>query len=519
MTPLHQSARSVARLAARVPIVAWFGLPALFVLIFARYAHEPWGDEVQAYLLAHHNGWGDLLALLRLEGVAPLFHVSLKVLDMLLPARWVLPVAAALGYWILLGGTWRLLRAFGVRGGLALAFTLALAASGTYAYELGVIARQYGASLGFAFASGAVFASDPSPRGVVRGVALAALSLLLSVHAGCIATGIALVFLLRHLRRSPHAAGLGFVMLLSAAAVVVHFIRPSAERTTYLTQFHLPRGEELLLKPLDALQSGFGASGWWPLANRERWKTLVWAPTLLAAGLVLHGGLARHPARQTLRYILVGLGLGNLALLVILVCFHYGAYRHHLSLVVPSLVVMFGALGVDGALSKRRQMLAFCLMCPWLVHELRVSCNDLLRDRRGVFAEATLAQEVLPEHAHVVADTDDMVAIGLLLGRDDIKLRGARNNGGVTIRHTIPNRARFDTADPQRLLREACAEASDRTFLLTEPGAKLLLPVRCLHPTDFLGDRPSLGLQPLRVAKVQCSCVNAEEQPSATRAQ
>lgn len=504
--------RLLARSWAGTPSAAHLllGVPTLLVLLFGRYRHEPWGDETQAYLIAHHQSGFGFLHMLALEGVAPLFHLFLKVVDHLVPAAWVLPIAGAVGYGLLLLGTFRLLEALSARRGLSLLVTLLLGATDTYAYELGIVARPYGAGLGLAFLAAASLVSRrKKPRNLHAG-AWAALCMLTSVHAGCVVGGLLVTETLWTYRtRTLRNVLAGLALPLFAIAVDLYFIRPNPSRTTYLTQFNLPSPSEAFFMAAKAIEDGLGASGWWPSPHRGEWKVHLWGPTVLAIGVATGGALASasEANRLRIRFGALAWTLGSGALLVILLCFHYGAYRHHLLLVLPAIVYVVALLLTRSGIGEGSRKVALCLLLPLMAHEFRQSAFDFGSDYRAAFTEASQLRERLPQGARLVVQGDDMIAIGALVGRDDVTLRSAENNAGAVVRHAIVDTNRFKKAPLSTLLDEECAAAPNRTYLVVDRSKASQVDTHCLEP-EPLQKVPSLGLQAIDVSHVKCTCLH-----------
>src|SRR4051794_29612977 len=108
------------------------GTAASAVFFYTRSCHEFWRDEVQALLIGRDVPLRELLRAMRFEGSPPLFHLILKVACAALPAPLALALAGALGYAVLLAGTFDLLRVLSRRPLASLVVTLALGSTNTY---------------------------------------------------------------------------------------------------------------------------------------------------------------------------------------------------------------------------------------------------------------------------------------------------------------------------------------------------------------------------------------------------
>src|SRR5262249_52639310 len=152
-----------------------------------------------------------------------------------LPGPLALVLVGALGLGVLLFGTHRLLVAISGERRAAARVTLALSLTYVYAYELGVVVRQYALGLGLSLLSFALL-RDPlrwcGRRRAVRAGALAAgLAALTSPHAACVAGGGLLAFgLLSLARRRPLRAWWPILLTLPAFALDLYLASPFPDR-------------------------------------------------------------------------------------------------------------------------------------------------------------------------------------------------------------------------------------------------------------------------------------------------
>jgi hypothetical protein len=234
--------------------------------LFSFHHHEPWRDEVGAMLEASAVPWGEFMHAMRVEGIPPLYHALLKVLGAVLPHRAALIAAGALGLSVLLLGTYRLIEAI-VGASRAAWLTLAFSLTYAYAYELGVMIRQYTLGLGlsllcFAYLRGAL--AEPGRRKLWAGTIAGGLAALTSPHSACVAGGGLLAFGVLSLaqRRRP-VAWWPALLTLPCFALVLYNALPFPGRTYEGNQlFHYPPSVTLRLS-VQALVTGVMPFDWW----------------------------------------------------------------------------------------------------------------------------------------------------------------------------------------------------------------------------------------------------------------
>lgn len=485
-----------------------FGAMSLFVLLFGRYWHEPWADEVQAYLIAHTTSWTRLFEVLQLEGVAPLYHLTLRGLSAVLPPLWVLPVVSAAGYLSLLLGVRAVAFLVSGRPTASMALACLFGLTDTFVQELGIVARSYGLGLGLALiASANVFrAATGDAKYLRRASVWVALSMLFSVQGGCVSGG-AFVALVLSSRKSVHArtAFRWALLPLVALAIDGFFIRPNVNRTSHQTLFHVPEPSDFVSRAADLIADGIGASGWWPAGWRFDSKAQLVPPVVVGVlGALSYGAFGLLGSRQrAFRTLAAGFAFGMVATLTIQLFFNTGFYRHHLFLVQPWLVLGASALLVPLRAARGARWLFVGCMSPLGIHELRVLQSDLGSDLHGAFVETRALQEKLPHGAHVVVHAQDAVALGVLLGRDDIVYRSSKNHGGAYTRFTLVDRHLFDEADVRDLVQIECALAPDRTYLVVDKG--MHFPFRTVASEEVrLERRITAQIQPIEAFRVVC---------------
>jgi hypothetical protein len=490
------------------------GALTLISFIYARAVHEPWVDEAQALLVARATPWRGFYAAMHLEGVTPLFHAALKILAFVLPAPVALNVAAAAGYAMLLYGAYSLLLAISDRPRASLVAACALGVGDTFGYELGVVARQYGLGLGLALLATArlykALDGGADRRGeALAGGAIAALAVITSIHAGCVASGAVGAFVFIQLARGDRRRALyALVPLLPALGAALLFIGDDPRRALDATKLYDRKGSEAARVAFDCLRDGIAASGWWLNGKELELKMSILGVTLGAIATAIGAQLTRGRAQaRGAAFALATVTLANLPLLYILVFRWSGGYRHHLFLCVPALVLALGFLLRD---STARATLALRIMAaiaflPWAYCEWLTSARDLSRDAEDAFAETRDAAPLLAADAYVIADNDAM-SVGLLLFRDDLHLR-ALNSHGRVLKFAIPDRERDLRVQLGPMLRDTCRIAPDRTYLVLGRGDQAGGP--CAGPS-LPHRRSPRNLGPFDLHHVDCACVAAK---------
>jgi hypothetical protein len=473
---------SVRRSAPRALAVA---LPAIALFAFGVRYHEPWRDEVQALLIGRDVPLSGLVHAMRLEGHPPLYHLLLKLFCVALPAPVALAAAAALGFAALLAGTYHLLVVLSRRPRVALALTLALACTNTYAYELGVVSRPYGLGLGLVLgALGELLVALRLRRSSRRATLLAGLAALTSAHAACVAgAALAAYAITASIRRRSLRPALPTLLALPFFAATLVCIAPYAQRTPASASAENPRLVGAWGLALMHLEKGTFAGGWW------RDGGVQWPPDwpvfpvfALALALIAAVHLARRRRDRAASGFLLGfVALSWATLLYIFVAWYSGAYRHHLHLWIPALVIALGWLA--GTRAPPRWALAplgaaALLLAPWMVYQLHMAWDDLAGDARGAFTQTKSAAALLPEGARVVGD-DDCAILGLRLWRADLTLRSTRSLGR-RFRTLVYDRDWHTRAPLGPLVAEECREAPDRTFLARHDQPTAAIPPACL---------------------------------------
>ncbi len=494
------------------------------VAVFDLRLHEAWRDEVNAMLTMREVPWSGLLGAMRYEGVPPLFHALLKLAGVVLPNPLALVAAGALGLSVLLFGTYRLLVAVSGAPRRSARATFVFSLTYAYAYELGVVIRQYALGLGLAllalaYLRGALRAT--ADRRLVRAAALTAgLAALTSAHAACVAGAGLLGFgLLMVARRRPPRAFWPVLLTLPCFAYVLYLASPFPDRVgagNALLHFS-PEGTTRLR--LQALVNGLMPFDWW------RVETVV-PPRLFAAFSLLRGlafwsllaaaavGLAARARLLLSRWRVQAFDLAVLAswppLLEIIVHHYWGFYRHHLFLGLPLVVIVLG-WGLDaraaGALTQETRRTGLLLMAPWFALQMGLAAGSFALDAAFSFSDGKNASRMLAADAHVVADAE-WRSVGLLFWRPDIHLRAPAWRGRP-YRYIRPDAAWHQSVPVAPLVVEECATAPSRVYFTGDPGALGPLSA-CAHRIEFprawKGEHP-LTAEAFDLFGIDCACV------------
>jgi hypothetical protein len=506
---------------------AWRALPFALVVggvaAFDLRFHEFWRDEACAMLAARAVPWAMLLEHMRYEGTPPLFHAVLKVAAAVLPAPAAMVAVGALGLSVLLLGTARLLEAVSGDRRAAARATLALSFTYVYAYELGVMIRQYTLGLGLALLSFAHLrrALSGDRRALRAGVLFGALATLISAHSACLAGAGFLAFgLLSLARRRPLRVWWPVVLPLPCFALVLHLASPLPDR--------IARGNVYLEFPpeitfrlsMQAMVEGFMPLDWWlaesflprpfPDVAAALRSVSFWG-VLTGAAVALAGRAARIRKRWRVEaFDVLAIVASWPALLDVILHHYWGSFRHHLFLGIPLLVLVVGwALDRRGgalfAVASRRATIA--LLAPWLAFQIALGAACFVLDHRYAFSDTKGAASVLAPDARVVAE-QEWRSMGMLLWRPDIRMR-ATAWGGRPFRYWRPE-VRWEQRVPVGpLVAEECRAATARVYFAGFKGGLGPLAAcarRIDYPASPLWDHP-FTFEKFELLELDCACV------------
>jgi hypothetical protein len=491
------------------------------VVYDARY-HEFWRDEVHTYLFNEHVPLHRFLLAKKVEGHPPLYDfLTVPLVPFLSPFARIL-VGAAVGFGVLLFGTYRCLLSICRRPVASLVVTALLAATSIYVYELGVVVRCYALGAGFGLLTSAYFREalrGHSLRPVVLGTVAGSLCLLSSTHAATIAAGsmaaFGLVSLWRH--RSIKMV-LPTLAVLPFLGVLVYEILPFPGRSPELNvDMHRP-GSQFLRMATQALAGSFTPQDWWVTASfgdpdvldriafLRHWG-LVGVLCALAYSVALRLSPGYRSYRPLLVYDLLALGIGWAGLLEIVVNHYWGSPRHHVFFSLPAVVLAAGwgaQRGPDRA--PWASAIALPLMGAWFAFQIWVGGRDLALDVDLPFSDTKAAAALVPPGAHVVADSLTMQE-GYMLWQPSIVMRGG-DNGGRSMGYVGFDNAWHANASVLPMLREECAKAEDLTFYSGPRGSfgGLSSCLRLLRPASPHSEqtRPD---ERFDLSKVDCACV------------
>ncbi len=505
------------------------GLVVLAVAVFDLGWHEPWRDEVGAMLTARAVPWGSLLGAMRYEGVPPLFHALLKIAGSVLPNPAALAVTGAVGFAVLLAGTYRLLASISGAKRASARLTLAFSLTYAYGYELGVMVRQYAlglglALLGFAYLRDALRATA-TPSRVRDGALAAGLAALASAHAACVAGAGLLAFgLLSVVRRRPLRAWWPILLTLPVFAFDAWLASPYPDRVAKANvTLHL-RPESTARLAVQALVDGVMPADWWLVESMgppwlfnafSRLRSLAFWCLLAAAalGLASRAGLLRRRWRIEAFDLLAAFAAWP-PLLEIILHHYWGFYRHHLFLGMPLLVIVTGwglhaRSGAPFAEEARRTVRV--LLAPWFALQVSLGLLSVGLDARYPFTDTLAASRALAQGAHVVAEAE-WRTLGMLFWRPDIQMRAAAWKGRP-YRYLRPDKEWGMLAPLPPLVTEECRAAPDRTYFAGGLGALGVLGVCATpvaYPRRMQGEHPTTW-ETFDLFRVDCGCVEGKK--------
>jgi hypothetical protein len=502
-----------------------FAVLIVAVAVFDLVCHEFWRDEAGAMLLARDVPWGSLLAAMRYEGVPPLFHAMLKLAGLVLPNPMALVAVGAIDSSVLLYGTYLLLEAISGAPRASARLTFAFALTYTFAYELGVVVRQYTLGLGLALLALAhlrMALRATAPRHHVwLGTASAGLAALASAHAACVTGGGLFAFgLLSVLRARPIRSYWPVLFTLPCFALDAWLAAPFAGRVYIGNRVLHFSGTTTLLLSLQALVEGVMPADWWLVESLvPPWLSDVFAVVrhlafwslLMALGLAIVARLRLLRARWGVEaFDIVAVAASWPPLLEIIVHHYWGFYRHHLLLGIPLIVIVAGwgiATSTESALAEEARDAGLALLAPWFVLEVGLTLGSFALDAREPFSDSKAAAGMIAQGAHVVAESE-WKTLGLLFWRPDLTIRSSAWRGR-------PYRyIRADTewkvpAPVPGLVEEECRVAPDNVTYAGSAaglGGYSTCAHRVAYPQMTLGEHP-LTWESFEVHRIDCACV------------
>jgi hypothetical protein len=516
-----------ARRVRGVPVFTLVGAGLLalavgaLVVFDARY-HEFWRDEVQPILLGANVPLHRFLTAKKADGAPPLFDLLTVPLVGVLSPLYRLLLTGAVGFGVLLFGTYRCILSICCRRVPSLVLTALLACTYVWGYELGVVIRVYGLGAGLALLTNGYFREAlraHSLRPVVLGTAAGGLCLLTSTHAATIAGGAFVAFGLVSLwRHRGVKLALPTLAVLPCLAVVVDIMRPFSGRTSEANVNLARSAGEFVKLAMQALAGGFTPQDWWVTASfgdpgvldfiaRLRhwghWGILIGAA--YSIGLRLTDGWKAY--RPLLAYDVLAVLVGWAALLEIVVNHYWGSPRHHAFFAIPVVVLVagWGASQGFGAL-RWASAAALPLMGPWLAFQVVVLARDLALDVELPFSDTKAGAALLAPDAHLVADSLTYQE-GYMLWRPGIVMRGG-DHGGRRLGYVASDPAWHMGAAAAPMVRAECDQAPDRTYY-SGPSGNLGALAGCLHLLRAATPH-SEQLRPderFDLSQVDCACV------------
>jgi hypothetical protein len=499
---------------------ALLGLSTVAVFVFASTFHEFWRDELQAALIARAVPLGELVPAMRIEAVPPVVYLALKAV-MGLPVPYSLSVLAPAGYACLLFGTYRLLLTLSGSKTRSLVVTVLLGLTDTYFYELGVVVRQYGLGLGLALACVGFLGSalarrddDETSSDAWWGALAGAVAGSTAIHPGCVAGAALLSYaVIRLAQRRTVRAVLEPLCALPAFLFTFFLIGPYDRAPVGLVERHPP-----LVDAMEGigrtLADGLVCRGWWsdwrePYAIDAPRLVAMGAVTIALIGLVLlRVPELRRGTACTLFYAGT-LVLSAATLSYVFVVRYEGAYRHHLFLVMPALVVGLGVMlgGRPPREAHGGGLVAFgaitsCL-CVWFGYQYFACTRDLRGDYGEAFGSAKGASAVFPRGARAVIAGDDWMAAGIEYYRPDIALR-ATTSMGRPVHYQILDWHWHDEVPLRPLLGEECGKASPSPIYVIARGGAPDAIAPCAR---LVASPPShLPTERFNIYELPCTC-------------
>jgi hypothetical protein len=456
----------------------------------ARY-HEFWRDEVHAALLSASVPWHRFLLAKRIEGPPFMLDLLTLLLRRVFSPEWTLLLGGAIGYAVLLFGTYRCILSICCRRVASLVMTALLAGTYVYAYEFGIVIRAYGLGAGFALLTNA-YLRDALRQGTRRPVLLGTLAggicAISSTHGATFAAGSFVAFALLAVWRDRGIRRLWLTLgALPLFVLAAYLALPFPGRSTDLNADEHRPHELFARLALQAISGGFTPQDWWVTASFGNPGTLDiiallrhWALFGVALGVAysvavrlvdVYGVYGEY--RPVLLYDLLAIGLGFLPLLEIVINHYWGSPRHHAFFGIPVVVTLagWGLQRPFGAPRIAKWMSAGALVfgSPWFLFQWILCVRDIDLDVRLPFSDSKAAAAMLPPGAHVVGESLTMQE-GYLFWRPGIVMRGG-DCAGRTLGATSFDSAWHSRVPLAPLVRAECASAPDRTYYSGPKGS------------------------------------------------
>jgi hypothetical protein len=494
------------------------------VLAYTARYHEFWRDEVHQELYGANTPLHRFVLSLRVNGVPSVLGLFFHFASKVVPPETSLLLGGALGYGALLVGTYTCVLSICRRPTASLVMTALFAGTYLYAYEYGVVIREYGFGAGLGLATNGYLREalrGRSLRPVFLATATGALCACTNAHSSTLSGAAFLAFALvalwhdRGIRRIwPTLGALPFF------AFTLYLALPFPGRT--------PEGNVNVRQPLDmfvrlarqVVSASFTGRDWWlttafgdpnvldVIARLRHWGVLG-----IALGVAYSTALRLTPDwsdyRPVLVYDVLAILLAWLPLLEIVIHHYWGSTRHHAFIALPVLVVLAGwGLQRGGGAAPFAGAPALALMASWFAFQYTVCVRDLDLDMRLPFSDTKGEAALVPPGAHVVVDSLTMQE-AFMFWQPTLSVRGG-DNAGRHMRAIAPDPAWRMTVPVGPLVREECAAAPNATYYSGNQGgaaetAPCLTLVRAASPHSeqpYTDERFDLW-------RVDCACAAA----------
>ncbi len=457
-----------------------FAMAAL-VAYSGRY-HAFWRDEVHQELLAANIPMHRFVMARRVEGIPFLFNLILKLFTLFTSLSRSLLLGSAVGYGTFLFGTYRCVSSICRRPTASLVMTALFAGTYMYAYEYGVMAREYGLGAGLGLAANGYLRDalrGRSLRPVLLGTVAAALCASTCAHASTLAGGALAAFGVVALARDrgmrriwPTLAALPFF------AFALYLALPFPGRHPDLNVDHHQPREIFLRLALQALSGSFTGRDWWYAASFGDPRTIefisqfrYWGVLGIAAGAAYSIALRLTPAwseyRPILVYDVLAIVIGWIPLSEIIVNHYWGFPRHHGFFAMAVLAVVAGwGLQRGGWGAPWASSVAAVLLGPWLIYQYVVCARVLEMETRVPFSDTKAQALLIPPGAHVVADSLTMEE-GIMFWQPTVVMRGS-DNAGRHLGAMAVDGTWYTRVPIAPLVRDECAAAPDATYYAGE---------------------------------------------------
>lgn len=384
----------------------------ILVQIFSFFFHEPWRDEVQAYLIGtSFKSPLHLIEILRFEAHPPILHLLYGLFSFLGAGSITLNIVSFLGSLMLLLGIYNWSKVLTDSVAVARVTCTIVFFTNFFLYEYSVISRGYGLGLGFGFLGFSFLLRDPQNLSYAcRGLLFLSLSCLTSVHSAIFSIAALLSFLAFRIHKKEKHLGL-YALFLIPLGLLYYIVRHHPDRafgTVHVTVENLLANLWTFLKDPGSTFSFFAKTftgvlhphNWWAGKFDVNYTNLVGGMILLTILSVLIFSIVKGNQKYKVQLVTMALFLNASGLGFLFKFFYKGYHRHHLIVFIPILV--YCAILLIDSLFRQKNLLVrglsgFVLLLIF-APQWNGTFNSFRADYLYPFTHIQALAEALPEN-------------------------------------------------------------------------------------------------------------------------